>query len=399
MKHIGRVKRGWTRREMICSAGGFAAAGAAGLVLTPDAISAGVQAGAGSSPRPVPLVHQTDLFRPHVDPDDHFDLACVYALAQRGAFKLLGVLCDYPPAGHAGDPDIAAVAMLNRLTGLSVPLVVGMPQRPVSRKDRMESVSSRDLGGVDWLVRSLRDSPEPVAVSIVGSCRDVALAARREPELFARKCRAIYLNAGTGAPDPQPEDQLEYNVGLDPGSYASVFDCPCPVYWLPCFERLSRAQPAPEGVRRHGTFYQFKMGEVLPQLSASLQRYFLSMLDREPGTRWLESLRAPVDPEKLAAWGRQPRNMWCTAGFCHLAGWSVSGDGALVSLANNDPAAVCRFVPVQVECADDGRTRWRLGSSSPPRFKFEVTDPDHYAGAMTRGWTELVRPLGELRGG
>lgn len=28
-----------------------------------------------------PLIHQTDLFRLHNDPDDHFDLACVYTLA------------------------------------------------------------------------------------------------------------------------------------------------------------------------------------------------------------------------------------------------------------------------------------------------------------------------------
>jgi hypothetical protein len=339
-------------------------------------------------------VHQTDLFRPHVDPDDHFDLACVYALAQRGAIQLRGVLCDFPPPGHAGDPDIAALAMLNHLTGLGVPLVVGMPQRPSSRKDKMESVPPGDLGALEWLLHNLRVSTEPVAISVVGSCRDVALAVRREPDLFAKKCRAIYLNAGTGTPDPQPGDQLEYNVGLDPSSYASIFDGPCPIYWLPCFERLSAAQPDPQRVRRHGTFYQFTMNEVLPQLSAPLQRFFLSMLDREPATRWLESLRAPVDPEKLTAWGKQPRNMWCTAGFCHLAGSTVAADGSLVSLANDGPGEVCRFVPVQVECADDGRTHWHPGQSAAPRFKFEVTDPDHYASAMTKAWLELVRPLG-----
>ncbi len=34
---------------------------------------------------PIPLIHETDLFRPHIDPDDHFDLACVYALAHAAA--------------------------------------------------------------------------------------------------------------------------------------------------------------------------------------------------------------------------------------------------------------------------------------------------------------------------
>lgn len=31
---------------------------------------------------PHPLIHQTDLFHPHGDPDDHFDLATVFALAR-----------------------------------------------------------------------------------------------------------------------------------------------------------------------------------------------------------------------------------------------------------------------------------------------------------------------------
>ena len=28
----------------------------------------------------IPVLHTTDLFRPHMDPDDHWDLACIYAL-------------------------------------------------------------------------------------------------------------------------------------------------------------------------------------------------------------------------------------------------------------------------------------------------------------------------------
>ena len=29
----------------------------------------------GANPTPVPTLHVTDLFRPHNDPDDHWDLA------------------------------------------------------------------------------------------------------------------------------------------------------------------------------------------------------------------------------------------------------------------------------------------------------------------------------------
>jgi hypothetical protein len=57
-----------------------------------------------ASARPkVALIHATDLFRPHADPDDHFDLASVFALAA-GGFELLAVMIDHPPEGMAADP-------------------------------------------------------------------------------------------------------------------------------------------------------------------------------------------------------------------------------------------------------------------------------------------------------
>lgn len=370
------------------------AASAASLLTLPYVASAESGPPAATRPRPVPLILATDLFRPHNDPDDHFDLACAYALVQRGAVDLRGVLCDYPPPAHPGDPDAAAVAMLNHLTGLAVPLVTGMPQRPVSRRDKIASATARDLGGINWLIETLRASPEPAAITVVGSCRDVALAARREPELFARQCRGIYLNAGTGTPDPRPDDALEYNVGLDPGSYASLFDVPCPLYWLPCFERLRPGQTDLGEVSTHGSLYRFPMAEVLPHLAAPLQRFFLAMLEREPGTRWLQSLRSPVDPAKLASWGTQPRNMWCTAGFFHLAALAVATDGACVPLAPATRAPAYRFVAVKATCDDQGHTQWHAGNSPPPRFKFEVTDRARYAGAMTRALRDLLSPLG-----
>ena len=42
----------------------------------------------GSDAKPVPTLHVTDLFRPHNDPDDHWDLATQYALACQGRVDL-----------------------------------------------------------------------------------------------------------------------------------------------------------------------------------------------------------------------------------------------------------------------------------------------------------------------
>jgi len=341
--------------------------------------------------KPIPLIHQTDLFRPHGDPDDHFDLAVVYALAQMGAVDLLGTLCDFPPPRRTGDPDTVAVAMLNHLTGLAAPLVVGMPQRPESRRDDQAKAAASDLTGVNWLIKTLRQSPEPVAISMVGSCKDVAVAGRREPELFRDKCRAIYLNSGTGAPDLPTDSRREFNVELNPGSYAAIFDIPCPIYWLPCYDHFTPGQPDPRVVMRYASYFQFQMGKVLPELAPPLQRYFMSMLDQEQSTQWLKSLRAPVDPAKLAAWGTKPRNMWGTATFLHLAGLTVNAAGKLVP---EGQPAVYAFKPVTVTCTDDGHTQWREGAGTPARLKFEVTDEANYASAMTAALLELLRPLG-----
>jgi len=49
---------------------------------------------------------------------------------------------------------------------------------------------------------------------------------------------------------------------------------------------------------------------------------------------------------------------------------------------------------VQVECDDQGRTRWRPGRSEPARYKFEVTDAAHYAQTMTEALKELIGPIG-----
>lgn len=74
---------------------------------------------------PVPLVHATDLFHPHNDPDDHLDLACVCALAHAGWADLKAVVIDYPP--RDGGPDPMAVGQMNAVTGLAACAVTGAP--------------------------------------------------------------------------------------------------------------------------------------------------------------------------------------------------------------------------------------------------------------------------------
>jgi hypothetical protein len=351
----------------------------------------------------VALIHATDLFRPHGDPDDHFDLASVYALAAQGRFELLAVMIDHPPAALAADPDVLAVAQMNHLTGLSVPALTGSPRR-VEPADALRPENREGSAGVMALLRVMRASSLPVLISIVGSCRDVALAARLEPGLFSAKCAGVYLNAGSGTPDRVKAARLEYNVNLDPVSYAAIFDLPCPVYWMPCFE-VAPGGGVPFASGEFGTYYRFLQKDILPRLSPRLQNFFAYMFKQGDSDRahqseadalrpdWLRYLEGPRDEALLERQGSRLRNMWCTAGFFHAAGLSVTGDGQIRGPEDAVPPPAYTFDPVRVMCGADGITEWSPDPRSRNRFLFHVRDSGRYQAAMTAALGTLLSSL------
>lgn len=369
-------------------------------VCTPQE-SAGEKGAAGTL-RPVPVIHVTDLFRPHNDPDDHFDLATVYALAHEGCLELRAVMIDYPRPEWGNDPDVLAVAQLNFLTGKAVPVLVGSPRWHDQPNASAEAVQA-DLKGVRAMLDLLRRSPEPVVINILGSCRDVALAGRLEPALFAQKCRAIYLNAGSGLRDTTQAKALEWNVGLDPGAYAAIFELPCPVYWMPCFDGLPPGPGRPPRVGPFGTFYRFRQGDVLPHLSPAVQNYFAYMFlhgrslakpteTTPPRPGWLRTLLAQPDPVLAERLGAMDRAMWCTAGFLHSAGLTVTSEGEIAPLAQT-AHSVFTFDPIEVSCSPQGITTWKPAGGTSNRFIFHVRDVAHYESAMTAALRTLLKRL------
>ena len=380
--------------------GAIAAGGAAarwGAGLTAPAVRG------ASSKAKFAVIHVTDLFRPHADPDDHFDLATVFALAAQGRFELLAVMIDHPPEGMAADPDVLAVAQLNRITGLAAPVLTGSPGR-MDPAEASRPENQTGMAGVGALLKILRASPLPVLISVVGSCRDVALAGRLDPKLFAAKCAGVYLNAGSGTPDPVKAARLEYNVNLDPASYAAIFDLPCPVYWLPCFE-VAPGGGVPFSAGEFGTFYRFLQKDVLSRLSPRLQNYFAFMLkqgesDRERQSEadalrpsWLRTLEGPKDEALLERQGGLFRNMWSTAGFFHMAGLSVAGSGLAGERAGAPAGTAYTFDPVRVRCGADGVTQWWPDPASQDRFLFHIRDRDRYPAAMTAALGTLLSSL------
>jgi len=339
-----------------------------------------------------PMLHVTDLFRPHMDPDDHWDLACVYALACRGDIDLKGVLIDHPPENADGrNPDIAAVAQMNLIAGTYASVAVGSGVPMKSRDDVQEKAWSADRQGVKMVLDVLRKSPEPVVINILGSSRDVAIAGKKEPNLFKNKCAAIYLNAGTGSPKMSPSSKLEYNVTLERYGFAAIFDLPCPVYWMPCFEEMESG--GQQEVREYGTHYKFRQDKILPGLSEMVQNYFAYMFGKYTDHNWLGYLKGTKDEALLFKVGSMDRHMWCTAGFLHAAGYTVTRDGKIVPLNEKHSQPVFTFDAIKVECDDNGLTRWVGDDRSKDRFIFHVRDTDNYQSAMTGAMKSLLMAL------
>lgn len=262
---------------------------------------------------------------------------------------------------------------------------VGVKERICSEEDVQAVFAKKPLnGGIALVLKTLEEAVEPIVIHIVGSCRDLAAAISERPDLFRTKCKAIYLNAGTGYDDTN----LEYNVALDAFSYSKLFMVPCPVYWMPCFHTTNVLE-----VGEYGTYYRFKQKEILPCLSEKVQNYFMYALGRVCDQRWLSYLERPVDQRLLEAHGNLYRNMWCTGGFLHMVGKTVTREGNIVPLTTEGIQPVFEFAPIKVTCDENGRTRWQHTEEASDKFIFRVLDLEAYEAAMTKALKQLLEKL------
>lgn len=324
------------------------------------------------------IIHQTDLFRPHQDPDDHFDLACQYALQKRSLIRLEGIMVDYPPPDPLnGDPDLQAIMQLAFLTKSYARIGIGS-------NSRREPSGAKTL-----LIDSMQNAHEPIALHVAGSCRDVADAVTEYPDLFKEKCSALYLYAGSAQ---GVEGLQEYNVALDPDAFRRVITAPCPVYWLPCFDRTPDWGREDMSVGRNGSFFRIYQADILPHLSKPMQNYFISTLTREEGVRFIQSILSEPDPQAILRFSAMERNMWCTPGILHAAGMTVLPQGDIIPINTAADGGVFCFVPVRLSCDLQGNVTW-VEDKSGKDFIFTITSLNNYKGAMTGALRTLLQVL------
>jgi len=75
-----------------------------------------------SEPKKTPILYSTDLFHPHDDPDDHYDLAALFAIQE---FDLRGIILDLG-ARQKQKPGRLPVEQMMHITKRKVPCAVGL---------------------------------------------------------------------------------------------------------------------------------------------------------------------------------------------------------------------------------------------------------------------------------
>ena len=331
-----------------------------GMAPAPEVVGA-----ASRSAARVPVIYSTDLLHPHDDPDDHFDLACLYAMPE---VDLRAVVLDNG-ASQAQRPGFKPVWQLNYLTGRHVPSAIGLCQKLKSPEDPALDQPAEHQNGVNLLLQTLRDSREKVAIIFVGSARDTVAAYNREPALFRAKVRSIHGFIGETS-DPE---FIEYNVSLDPQAFVRLMRSDLPFFWLPCFDGGLWQNNG------HASYWRIRHGQVLQKAPELLQRYFLYML-RQATNDPIAYLSQPTREEDRQWLMDGERNLWCSA----LLGLAV---GRNVQREGHDVAG---FAPVDVSVNASGFLSCGKSSDSHRVMRFEIRDKTNFAAAATAATAQLL---------
>jgi len=333
----------------------------------------------------VPVLYCTDLFHPHDDPDDHFDIACLYALDE---LDVRGIVLDQGDR-QARAPGLIPVSQLNHLTGRNVPCATGLSSALASTKDTGAGQPAAHQAGVELMLRVLREAESPVTIITVGSLRDVAAAFNRAPDLFRKSVAGLFVFIGavdTAKPG--------WNVSLDPHAFVRVMNSGLAIHWVPCFDgglfkNTGRA-----------SYWRASHARLLQHASPGALRFFVYALSKKetPDAIAFLSQILTADDRKTVLAGT--RHLWCAAVFPYVAGRSiVRRDGAWSSVR---PDAVqegeptiepFRFEPVALQVEADTSIVYEEPGPNPTLRRFQVVDRATYADMMTSVTAHLIGSL------
>lgn len=343
----------------------------------------------------IPLLHITDLYHPPQDPDDHIDLATIFALKE---FDLKGIVLDCTqkfleaaPAGFdiARDPGFTSVTQLNYLTGRAVPAATG-PTLPLkSPDDKALDRPRREQAGIQLLLDVLDNSSRPVVISIVGSARVLTAAFNRNPDLVRTKTRAVLLNAGSTT-----DKHREWNVNLDPAAYIGLWRSGLPIHWYPCATDRSAFDAAHE----RGTYFKAKHEIIFRELAQPLRAWLAYAFS---GNGRGDIIRALAEGGEGSVWHNllaAERNLWSTASLVMAAGRILgrTADGwAFVSPGSPEVIETWhwRLDPIEAVVNDHGDVRWQVAAKAGQMRLFGRRGGAEFSAAMAEAFNALLQTI------
>lgn len=269
-----------------------------------------------------PLIDITDLYHPHQDPGDNFDLIAAYALPE---VDLRAVIFDVSapfrkpvadvPEFHMKDeagprePGYIPVEQLNYLFGRAVPCASAPFQCMASPDDKMPDISGFESAGIELILRVLRESSEPVEIVSFGSCRPLAVAFNRDPALLKQKVKRVHICAGASS-----TEFVEWNVILDRHAFVRVLQSGLPIALYPC-----ATKDGPFALGPNNCYWTLPTLEFIPKMDAGLQRYLVYAFTRSQRIDFLRAMEDGPAEAELKTVAARKHAVWETAVWIEAA--------------------------------------------------------------------------------
>jgi hypothetical protein len=340
----------------------------------------------GEHKKRLSVIYCTDLFHPHDDLDDHFDIACLYAIEE---IEIKAIILDQGQK-QKERPGSIPISQLNHITGRNVPYASGLSDKLISPEDKGLSQAKEYQDGVELILSTLKTSKEPVSIITVGSLRDIAVGYNRTPNLFKTKVNKLYIFIG----EASKKGHIEYNVGLDKNAYIRIMNSGLPIYWVPCFDG---------GLWQNNdraSYWRASHKDLLGRVSDRVMNYFIYALLRKSEKNPIQYLENEINMDGKKKVLSMSRNLWCTAIFAHIAGRRYIRQGnEFISISMNasyDKEKEIRpfkFDKVSV-CVDEQTNVFYEHIARAKKIRqFHILAPDIYADVMTSVTAQLLLQL------
>lgn len=327
----------------------------------------------------IPIIDVTDLYHPHQDPGDNFDLVAAYALPE---LDLRAVILDCTeryrrPYAHHDNPDyrdfagprepgIIPVEQLNYIFNRAVPYGIGCFRQMRSPGDPLDDIPRFQQRGIELILKTLRESEQKVHILSFGSARNIAAAYNRAPALFREKLARLHLSAGADGPF------LEWNVMLDPHAVVCLLRSGLPVAIYPC-----ATAKGPFDYGRHNTFWRLENLEFIRDMHPQLRRYLVYAFRRTCRNDFLRAMDEDPPADQMDAVCAWKHNVWETAIWLNVTG------------RQND------LKPCRVEVADTGLFTWSFTSEPTNFWMYDRGDPyanERQMRELLSAWYKSFRP-------